>query len=120
MQADLSEQILAAMQQYTGIVSDTVDQIMNDVGKQAKQRVKSASPKRTGAYKRGWKVTAERQNGVISVTVHNKNFRITHLLEDGHKTRNGKGRVAAQPHIRQVEDWAEQEVMNRIEKELKE
>lgn len=119
MSTDLSKQITEAMQQYSGIVSDTVEQIMKDVGKEAGQRVKDASPKDTGAYKRGWKVVAERQNGTISVTVHNKKYRLTHLLEDGHMTRNGKSRVAAQPHIRQVEEWAEQQVLSRIAKEMK-
>lgn len=119
MSTNLSKQITEAMQQYSGIVSDTVEQIMKDVGKEAGQRVKAASPKDTGAYKRGWKVVAERQNGTISVTVHNKKYRLTHLLEDGHMTRNGKSRVAAQPHIRQVEEWAEQQVLSRIAKELK-
>ena len=120
MAADISSQITEAMQQYSGIVSDTVETILKDIGKEAGQRVKAASPKNTGEYRRGWKVSTERINGTISVTVHNKTkYRLTHLLEDGHKTRNGESRVRPQPHIRQVEEWAEQEAMSRIAKELK-
>lgn len=128
MAADISSQITEAMQQYSGIVSDTVETILKDIGREAGQRVKAASPKNTGIsrsrkageYRRGWKVSTERINGTISVTVHNKTkYRLTHLLEDGHKTRNGESRVRPQPHIRQVEEWAEQEAMSRIAKELK-
>ena len=118
MSSDLSRQILDAMQEYSGIVADTVENVLKDVGKEAAQRVKDESPKRTGAYKRGWKVNAERRNGTISVTVHNKEYRLTHLLEHGHKTRSGT-KTKAQPHIKPVEDWAEQAAISRIEKELR-
>lgn len=119
MAADISSQITEAMQQYSGIVSDTVETILKDIGREAGQRVKATSPRDTGAYRRGWKVSTERINGTVSVTVHNTKYRLTHLLEDGHKTKNGESIVRPQPHIRQVEEWAEQEAMSRIAKELK-
>ena len=119
MATELSQQITEAMQQYSGIVSDTVESVLKDVGKEAAQRVKDESPKRTGAYKRGWKVKAERRNGSISVTVYNTKYRLTHLLEHGHKTRNGKSKTKAHPHIGPVEEWAEKEAVLRIEKELR-
>lgn len=119
--ADLSQEIVKAMQQYSGVVSETVETVLKDVGKDAQKRVKVASPKKTGAYRRSWKVSVERESGRILVAVHAKKpyYRLTHLLEDGHKTRGGKGRVRAYPHIRQVEAWAEQEALTRIAKELK-
>lgn len=109
------------MQQYSGVVSDTVETVLKDVGKEAQKRVKADSPKKTGAYKRSWKVSIERESGKVLVAVHAKKpyYRLTHLLEDGHRTRGGRGRVRAYPHIRQVEAWAEQEALTRIEKELK-
>lgn len=119
--ADISQEIVKAMQQYSGVVSETVETVLKDVGKDAQKRVKAASPKKTGAYRRSWKVSVERENGKILVAVHAKKpyYRLTHLLEDGHKTRGGKSRVRAYPHIREVETWAEQEAQSRIEKELK-
>ena len=118
MATDLSRQILDAMQEYSGIVADTVENVLKDVGKEAAQRVKSESPKRRGVYKRGWRVVVERRNGSISVTVHNKEYRLTHLLENGHKTRSGT-MTKAQPHIKPVEEWAERTAIARIEKEVK-
>lgn len=118
MASDLSRQILDAMQEYSGIVAETVENVLKGVGKEAAQRVKSESPKRTGAYKRGWKVNIDRRNGSISVTVHNKKYQLTHLLENGHKTRSGT-MTKAQPHIKPVEEWAERTAIARIGKEVK-
>ena len=115
---DLSKQIADAMAQYTGAISEEIEASLKNVGKEAAVRLKSTSPRRSGKYRKGWKVTAERRNGEINVTVHNKYYRLTHLLEHGHKTRNG-GRAKAIPHIAPVEDWAEAEAMKAIEKAVK-
>lgn len=118
-QNDFSEQLVQAMMQYSNNVGESIEQIMKSVSSEALHRVKSTSPHRTGTYRKGWKVTREKKNGEIGFTVHNKSYRLTHLLEEGHMKRGGKGRIAAQPHIRDVERWAEEEVMKKIEKAVK-
>ena len=115
---DLTKQITDAMMQYTGAVSEEIETALQSVGKEAAVKLKQTSPKRSGKYRRGWTVKAFRENGEISVVVHNRDYRLTHLLEHGHKTRNG-GRAKASPHIAPVEDWAEAEAMKAIEKAVK-
>ena len=115
---DFSKQLIDAMQQYTGAIGEEIETALQAVGKEAAAKLKDTSPKRSGKYRKGWKVTAERRSGEIIITVHNKHYRLTHLLEHGHKTRNG-GRAAAVPHIAPVEEWAEREALKAIEKAVK-
>lgn len=117
---DFTKQLLESMQQYSADVQKNVEGVLKKVGEEAKNKVKATSPKRTGKYQRGWKVDFQSRNGQISCVIHQngKNYRLTHLLEHGHKTRNG-GRVKAQPHIAAVEEWAEREALKEIEKAVK-
>lgn len=121
MANDISKQLVQAMTQYTDDVKKDIAAGMSSISSEAMQRVKSMSPKRTGKYGRGWKVDKTNKDGVIGFTVHQKGsgYRLTHLLEDGHRKRNGKGFVSAQPHIREVERWAEAEAVKMIEKAVK-
>ena len=80
-----------------------------NAGKIALKSVRNGSPKKTGAYRKGWTLKTERQiinDDVASVTVYNKDRGyLTHLLENGHQKAGG-GRVAAIPHIRPAEEEA--------------
>lgn len=118
---DISSQIATAMAQYSDEVKAEIQSEMKSVADAALSKVKASSPKRTGKYRRGWRMKVETQGGTISATVYQKNpqHRLTHLLEDGHKKRGGRGFVPAQPHIREVERWAEQEAIRKIEKAVK-
>ena len=116
---DLTKQITDAMMQYTGAVSEEIETALKSVGKEAAAKLKQTSPKRSGKYRRGWTCKASRENGEISVVVHNREYRLTHLLEHGHKARDGS-RAKAIPHIAPVEEWAVSEAMKAIEKAVKE
>jgi hypothetical protein len=115
---NFTAQITDAMQQYTGILSDDIEAAIKDVGKQTVKKVKSLSPVRTGTYKKGWTSQVEKRAGSITVTVHNKRYQLTHLLENGHKTKSG-GKTKALPHIAPAEEYAEAEAMKAIEKAVK-
>lgn len=122
--------LIETMLKYGSEVSYEISIAMNEIGQEAKKRVKAASPKRTGKYKRGWRVDYMNKNGVIRCVIHqnDKEYRLTHLLENGHRTRLGKGKhsrrygtqasVAARPHIAEVNDWAQRELESRIRKAL--
>lgn len=118
---DISKQILNAMTQYSDEVKAEIQAGMKSVADTALSKVKASSPRRTGKYSRGWRKTVDTEGGAVSMTVYQKKpqYRLTHLLEEGHKKRGGRGFVPAQPHIREVEEWAAEEVMKKIEKAVK-
>ena len=78
----------------------------------------------TGAYKRDWTSTEERVGRLGKKRIiHNADhYRLAHLLEKGHVSRNGTGRtfgnVKAYPHIKPVEEWAQQELPRKVEEML--
>ena len=78
---------------------------------------------RTGKYTKDWDVTqrnsrAGRITGTESYSVHNKkHYQLTHLLQNGHASRNG-GRVKAYPHIDSAEEKAEKVATDYIEDKL--
>ena len=118
---ELSIQIVLAMEQYSDAIHAEIRTGLTSVATAAVMKVKTASPKDTGKYRRGWKLDISEKNGEMSFVVHQGKARagLTHLLEDGHRTRTKKKWVKAQPHIRAVEAWAESESMKAIEKAVK-
>lgn len=92
------------------------------IAKEAVQKLKNTSPKKTGEYARGWGIKRERSStGVPTVIVKNKVYQLTHLLENGHIVRNAKGeygRFNGIKHIAPVEEWAASELPQEIEREL--
>lgn len=80
----------------------TEDALIASIDKTAKetvQKVKSASPTKTGKYAKGWtsKVTTQAGRGRYGRTVYNKpRYMLVHLLQNGHE---GPRPARAHPHI---------------------
>lgn len=68
------------------------------------EKLKQTSPRghrKTNKYKDGWDYKENKKGGY---TVYNEtNYRLTHLLEKGHATRNGRRRTKPQPHLEPIE-----------------
>jgi len=85
----------------------------------------AARPKRNaGAYARSWTQKTENSRvGASAVAFNSKHYRLTHLLENGHVSRNGTGRtygsVPAYPHIAEINDEAQKEFTENVERRLK-
>lgn len=124
----IAQEITKTLETYGKLADDEIQSVLESVGREAVEKVKAASPRRKGRYKRGWKVKIEEKRTRTEVTVHNSRYQLTHLLEFGHKTRLGTGRrgrvygrkgfVSAQPHIAAVNEWAQREAENRIRQKL--
>ena len=113
----LSNEILKALEYYSDDISESVEEVSNEIGKEAVEELKSNSPKRKGEYAKGWTIKKQKSNKrKYSVKLYNRtDYQLTHLLEFGHATRNG-GRTKAIPHIKPVEE----KYTEKYEQQLKE
>jgi hypothetical protein len=103
--ADLIMKTLTA---YSDGVGETIKAEAKKLAKQAKEELKSSSPKskkdRTH-YADSWKVKTTEYTGKIEVTVYNeKKPGLTHLLEYGYINSQTGKRVPAKKHIEPVQE----------------
>lgn len=119
----VSDQMKKALEEYSRDMKRKVNTAVDKVGKESVNKLKDTSPKKTGDYAAGWKLKRERgRNGINDVVIHNATeYRLTHLLENGHVIRNKKGtygRTSGRKHIAPVEEYFNTEIVNEIEREL--
>ena len=112
----MGKAIAAILDEYQDVTVDKMKAAIDKVSKDAVRELKSTSPKRTGAYAKDWAAKNIPQTKAVAYqkTVYNKkHYRLTHLLEKGHRKING-GMVAARPHIAKVEQEAIEELVKEI------
>ena len=97
--------IATILDDYSNAISEGMYEASVKISKEGADKLKHTSPMKTGEYRKGWSVKKEIPNKwSFKNTIHNKTeYRLTHLLENGHATRNG-GRVSPKVHIRPVEE----------------
>ena len=99
---DLAAAITAAVREYTEDVSEAIAQKVDQTADLVLADAKAGGQyeDRTGEYRKGWKKTKADEYGRTRRIIWNKDgYRRVHLLEFGHATRGGTGRVRAFPHL---------------------
>lgn len=112
----LAKTIQSYMEDFGRDVTEAIGEAMDEVGKEAVNRLKNTSPKKKrngGRYAKGWKYQRDKKSRLlIEGRVYNAtDGSLTHILEKGHPIiRNGQvvGRVKPQKHIEPVDQWVEQ------------
>lgn len=105
---------------------EEVYEAVDEVSKEAVKKLRAASRAQFGSgdYAKGWRRKIERGRLRCFVTVYGTSptYKLAHLLEHGHLTRNGTGRqyppTPAHPHIAEVEEWAVDEALDRAVSKL--
>lgn len=88
------------------------------VAKEGVDELRNTSPKRTGKYRKGWRVRTDKlRNGGESIIYNATDYQLTHLLEKPHLSRNGRI-VAPKVHIAPVEAKCIKEYERRVEKSI--
>lgn len=123
---NLEKAIKEILAQYGDDVYEVLGKAVDEVseeGTRQLQSVGSFAPKGhpSGEYSASWDAQDEpvgrlKRSRIIRNVEH---YRLTHLLEKGHVSRNGTGRtfdpVPAYPHIAGVEQWAIEELPRKVE-----
>lgn len=120
---NLEDELGRILDEYMDDVEETASKVINQVAKEATQKLRDASPydpKNHGQhYRDGWKVKKGKK---LDAVVYNATKPwLTHLLENGHVVRNQYGTYdpyKGKKHIAPVREWAEEEVVKRIEEAL--
>lgn len=126
---DFSPYLRALLDEYGKECLSVTISAADDVSREASHKLaineKGAYTDRRGKYTRSWRAELRKTNTGVLATVYNKTeYRLTHLLENGHDVKNRKGgpvvgSAKPHPHIADVEEWAieqfELEVAARIE-----
>ncbi len=113
--ADVSELADLIAKDIEGFYEETdakMQDIIDQVTKEALAELKNNPniPKRTGKYAKSfYKKTLAKGRGYKRNAIGNKVYRLTHLLEDGHLTSNGK-RTRAFPHWKDAEEFVDKRI----------
>lgn len=88
----LAEASLGVLAEFNEILDDELGAAIHEVGKSTRTDLRSNSPKQSGAYSRSWACDYSDKEGHHEAVVANrKHWQVTHLLEDGHDTKNQYG-----------------------------
>lgn len=118
---DMTQEIKRQLGAYSEEITDEIKQAVDDVTKQAFNEIKNhITFKDNNVYSKAMstKTLSESQFGKTNVWyVKSPHYRLTHLLEKGHATRNG-GRTKEYKHIAYGEELIERELPKKVEEIL--
>lgn len=116
---ELAVELSQAIQDYTEDVQEAIDKKVSSTATKVKREIKQDSPRKSGEYADGWSRKTSRKNGLIDITIYNKDKpQLTHLLENGH-AKVGGGRVPGIPHIKPAYDKFVPNMEKEIEQIIK-
>lgn len=119
--SSFSQAVADVLEDYNKEVIENTKNIIHDVSKEFKSNTKKDAPRgQRNKYNKyiDVKTTYESISGVTDTWyVKDPEYRLTHLIKNGHQTRNG-GRTKGNDFIDKNYSKAEKEIEERISKEI--
>ena len=119
--SSFSQAVADVLKDYNRDVIENTKNIIHDVSKEFKSNTKKDAPRgQRNKYNKyiDVKTTYESISGVTDTRyVKDPEYRLTHLIKNGHQTRNG-GRTKGNDFIDKNYSKAEKEIEERISKEI--
>ena len=112
--ADAVQDIL---NEYGDKAFDVMQEVLPKVAKDTVKELKNTSPKDKGNYAKSWATKTSKTRVGCECVVYNKEYYLTHLLENGHKKVRG-GSVPGQKHIAPAADNAERNAIEMLKEKL--
>lgn len=112
----LAEAIKQDLRTYTADITAGIKKAVDITEKECRENLKADSPDGvTHKYKKGWRVTVTVNNALTKrVVIHNKEYGLVHLLENGHAIVRTGGRTRAFPHVKKNEEIAIAKFQERV------
>jgi len=112
---DFREVVQKYLEEQRYEVIEAMSEAIDEVAKESVKKLKAASPRgKTQKYYKGWTYKIEKGRLIHGSVVYGKTgtYQLAHLLEYGHAKKGG-GRTNEYEHIKPVETWAIDEVIDR-------
>lgn len=123
---DLPKEVVKQLENWGGgELRRKINEAIKETAIQGEEILKENSPRRTGRYAESWDATLRKKKfsavtGLEQWSIRNKDhYQLTHLLENGHASRNG-GRVKAHEHIKTTDDLVTQLAISNVNKKISE
>lgn len=123
--SDFQKEIYEVLNTFEHFTVTAADEAAMDVGKLAAKELKSKNSgvKAWKNYPKGWTVKKEK-TGTVYVW-NQKHYRLTHLLEKGHRTNYKSGVFGSQqqtrafPHIAQIETMVQEKLPEYLARRIR-
>lgn len=112
---DFREVVQKYLEEQRYEVIEAMSESIDEVAKESVKKLKATSPRgKTQKYYKGWTYKIEKGRLSHGSVVYGKTgtYQLAHLLEYGHAKKGG-GRTNEYSHIKPVEEWAIDEVIDR-------
>lgn len=119
----LASELAKNINEFIGATDEIVEETIKEVADKATEITRSSGDYRdlSGNYRKSIRTNKVKKNKEhqFMTTIYSKDphYRITHLLEFGHATKNG-GRTKAYPHFAKGEQYAEDELVATIKRKI--
>ena len=114
---NLANEVTKILTEYSEEVTNECKNVVSKIAEQTNTEIKNhCNFKGTGKYIKSFKLTTsfeDARNKRITWHVRSPHYRLTHLLEFGHITRNG-GRTRSFPHVRYGDEYVKTNLPKKI------